>query len=283
MSQSADDLLKAWNEAAQHWETYREEMAFIFAPITGAMIDEAGLQPGMTVLDVAGGVGEPGLTIASTVAPSGSVLCTDAAPEMVAAAQREANRRGLTNIAFKQCPADNLPFPADSFDVVVCRLGAFFFPDPIRAFREMLRVTRSGGKIVLAVWKGKENNPYFSAVSDVVDRYVTAQANDPDAPGPFRFSDPGLMATLLARAGAERVRERVFEFRLVASMTVGRFWEMRSETSDSLRSRLATLPAEDRKRLDSEMTDALKRYFSGTEMNMPGAVWIVSGLKQGRI
>jgi SAM-dependent methyltransferase len=281
MPQTPEETLRAWAETAQYWEKYRDQMAFIFAPITGAMFDEAQLRPGMTVLDVAGGAGEPSLTIAKAVAPGGSVVCTDAVAEMVGAAQREAARRGLTNIAFNQCPADSLPFPGGSFDLVVSRLGAFFFPDPIRAFREMLRVTRAAGRIVLAVWKAKENNPYFSVVSDVVSRHFPTLPDEPDALGPFRFSEPGLLATLLSRAGATRVREQVFDFRLAAALTLDEFWKLRSETSESLRSKLRVVSAGECERFESEAKAAFEPYFSGNSMNMPGAVWIVSGLRQG--
>src|SRR6202022_885623 len=137
---------------------------------------------GDAVLDVAGGAGEPSLTIAETVGPTGSVTCTDAVAEMGAVAESEAQRRGITNITFQQCSADALPFDNKTFDTVVSRLGIMFFPDPLAALREMLRVTKHEGVIALAVWHKTELNPFFHLVSNVVARYFAAAApTDPNA------------------------------------------------------------------------------------------------------
>src|SRR5437763_83182 len=124
----------------------------MFQPVTESLIKEADLTEGDAVLDVAGGSGEPSLTIAETVGPTGSVTYTDAVAEMVTAAESEAQRRGLTNVTFRQCAADSLPFEDNSFDAVVCRLGIMFFPDPLAGLREMLRVTKRWARLSLAGW-----------------------------------------------------------------------------------------------------------------------------------
>src|SRR5713226_303325 len=98
----------------------------MFAPLTSALIEDAGIVRGQSVLDIAGDPGEPSLTIAETVGPAGFVTCTDAVAEMVAAARSEADRRALKNIEFRRCIGDSLPFPSNSFDAVVSRLGAMF-------------------------------------------------------------------------------------------------------------------------------------------------------------
>src|SRR2546422_6578671 len=99
---------------------------------------------------------------------------------MVTAAQSEAKRRGLTNVAFRQCAADSLPFENNSFDAVVCRLGIIFFHDPLAALREMLRVTKREGAISLAVWGKSELNPFSYAITDVVAHYFAATPSDPN-------------------------------------------------------------------------------------------------------
>src|SRR6185369_996315 len=190
---------------------------------------------GQTVLDVAGGAGEPSLTIATVVGPTGSVTCTDAVAEMVAAARSEAQRRGLTNVQFQQCTADSLPFPSDSFDVTVSRLGAMFFADPVASLREMLRVTRPGGVLALAVWHKSELNPFCYLVSGVIDNHIAPAVADPDAPSAFRFAEEGKLANVMTAAGAIDVEERVFRFNLEAPLSASEFWTLRSQTSDTLR------------------------------------------------
>ncbi len=127
-----DEVLREWRESAFYWQKHADTIRTMFGPVTQALIDDAQIMEGEDVLDVAGGAGEPSLTIAETVGPTGSVTYTDAAQEMVAAAETEAQRRGLTNLTFKQCSAQSLPFESQSFDAVVCRLGVMFFPDTCR-------------------------------------------------------------------------------------------------------------------------------------------------------
>jgi len=119
----------------------------MFGPLTQALIEEAGIGAGQSVLDVAGGAGEPSLTIARVVGLAGFVMCTDAVAEMVEAAERAAQRLGIKNMRFQQATDDSLPFDSDSFDTVISRLGVMFFPDALAALREMLRVLKPGGTI----------------------------------------------------------------------------------------------------------------------------------------
>ena len=166
------ESLREWRDSAKYWERYAQTIQTMFAPVTAALIEEAGIIEGDTVLDVAGGPGEPSLTIAEKVGPAGSVRCTDAVAEMVAAAESEAARRGVKNIQFQQCQADSLPFEDNSFDAAVSRLGVMFFPDPVAALREMLRVTKTEGTVSFAVWHESSANPFAYIVTDVVSRYM---------------------------------------------------------------------------------------------------------------
>ena len=101
---------------------------------------------------------------------------------MVAAAESEAGRRGVKNIQFQQCQADSLPFENNSFDAAVSRLGVMFFPDPVAALREMLRVTKTEGTLSFAVWHESNANPFAYIVTDVVSRHMKTQPADPDGP-----------------------------------------------------------------------------------------------------
>ena len=74
-----DGVLREWRESAFYWHKHADTIRTMFAPVTQALIDDATIMEGETVLDVAGGAGEPSLTIAETVGPSGSVTYTDAA------------------------------------------------------------------------------------------------------------------------------------------------------------------------------------------------------------
>ncbi|HEX2269759.1 MAG TPA: class I SAM-dependent methyltransferase, partial [Pyrinomonadaceae bacterium] len=201
----SEDTLREWNETAKYWTRHRHTIRSMFAPLTRALIEQAGIVHGQSVLDVAGGAGEPSLTIAETVGAQGSVMCTDPIAEMLAAAEADAHDRGLTNVQFRTCAADALPFADDVFDVVVSRLGAMFFPDPLAALKEMLRVTKPGGRVALAVWHKSELNPFCYIVTDVVSRHVASPPAEPDAPNAFRFAEEGKLSGILENAGGTNV------------------------------------------------------------------------------
>src|SRR5258708_29210077 len=91
---------------------------------------------------------------------------------MVAAARRAADHLALSNTQFDVAFPDDLPFPADTFDAVVSRFGVMFFPFPVNAVREMLRVLKPGRKLALVVWHLAEGHPFLHTLSRVIEQYV---------------------------------------------------------------------------------------------------------------
>ena len=273
------EILREWSANAAAWREHSATIRTMLAPVTAAMIEDAGISVGQSVLDVAGGPGEPSLTIAEVVGPTGSVMCTDAVAGMVATAEAEAKRRGLTNVTFRPCVADSLPFADDSFDVTVSRLGAMFFPDVVAGVREMLRVTKSQGALCFVVWGPSEANPFTSSVTKVMQRYVEMPPAEPDAPGAFRFSAPGKFAQLLAEAGATSVRERELNFRIEAPISAEQYWRLRSETSGTLREKLEKLSGDVVKRASVEVQQVVREFFPNGRMSFPAQMFVISGRK----
>jgi SAM-dependent methyltransferase len=278
-SEKPVEMLDCWRDNAKYWTRYSDTIAGMFTPLTEAMIERAGIHEGQSVLDVAAGAGEPSLTIAERVGPNGSVTCTDAIAEMVEAARHEADRRGLKNVRFQQCTADSLPFPENSFDAVVSRLGVMFFRDSVLSMREMLRVVRPGGSLTFAVWYKSEVNPFCYLVSGVMEEHVKAPAPDPDAPNAFRFAEEGKLAGVMKEAGAIDVREEVVKFNLEAPLSALEFWTMRSQTSDTLREKLAKLPATEQAQIADEVQQAVKEFFPDNQMKFPTQMLIATGKK----
>jgi ubiquinone/menaquinone biosynthesis C-methylase UbiE len=271
--------LDAWQDSARYWDKYRVLIAQMFAPLTSALVEEARIGIGQKVLDIGGGSGEPSLTIAEIVGPTGSVVYTDPVAGMVETAQAEAGRRDLTNIQFKQCSGDDLPFADGTFDVAVGRLSAMFFVNPIVALREALRVIRNDGYLSFAVWGPKEANPFFWTVTDMVDRFVESPKEDPDAPDAFRFAIPGKLAGILEKAGAENVVERLLNFQIQEKILFEQFWQLRTEMSESLREKMAGLTPAQLPTVKQAAADATQRYFVNGQMSFPAEALIVGGRK----
>jgi SAM-dependent methyltransferase len=272
-------VIDRWNGAAPFWEKHRETIRQMFAPVTQALIEDAGIARGQTVLDVATGPGEPALGIAAVVGPEGKIVGIDPVPEMVAAAQRSANRGGFRNTQFDVAFADNLPLPADSFDAVVNRFGVMFVRSPVDAVREMLRVLRPGRKLALAVWHRPESNPFFYTLSQVIERYIDSPPLDPDAPEAFRFAAPGRLRDVLGEAGAIALFERLLTFTIDAPLSVEDFWALRIEISEKLREKIAALSPKQLSKAKREALEAMGEYSTTRGMRFPAQVLIVSGTK----
>ncbi|MGA3213191.1 MAG: methyltransferase domain-containing protein [Terriglobales bacterium] len=278
--QPDQEVINQWYGVAPYWEKHREVIRQMFAPVTLALVEEARISSGQAVLDVATGPGEPALTIASLVGAGGRVCGIDPVPEMVAAAHRAADRLGFRNVQFEVALADHLPFPDDTFDAVISRFGVMFFPSPVDGVREMLRVLKPGRRLALAAWHFKDSNPFFHILSRVIDRHVDSPPPSPDAPDAFRFADPGKLLRILGKAGATTPSERLLQFDLKAPVSLEDFWILRSEISDSLRQKLATLSPEQTAEVRRQAIEALREYSTDRGMSLPAEVLIVSGTKK---
>jgi SAM-dependent methyltransferase len=277
--QPDQQVINRWAGSAPFWEKHREIIRQMFAPITDALVVEAQIASRQSVLDIATGPGEPALSIAYLVGPQGKIVGVDPIDEMVAAARREANRLELKNVQFDVAFADHLPFPNDTFDAVISRFGVMFFPSPVEAIREMLRVLKPGHKMALAVWPPAERNPFHYLLSRIVDRYVAPAPPEPDARDAFRFATPGKLLKILHEARVSAPTERLFQFTMRASISVEDFFALRLEVSEKLREKFSMLSPQQKIELKREALGALSQYSTGSKIRLPAEVLILSGAK----
>ena len=138
------DLVRAqWGAVA---ERYGAGWSHASGPDLAWMVEAAAPLPTDRAIDLGSGAGHAGLALAPHVA---RVDAIDPTPEMHAVAARLAAERGITNVFASLATADALPFPDATFDIAISRFSIHHWPDPARAFREVARVLRPGGRIVL--------------------------------------------------------------------------------------------------------------------------------------
>src|SRR6187551_1741586 len=128
LEQIREQQKASWNKFSPGWKKWDDLMMDFLQPMGNEIIKSLHLKSDDTVLDIAAGTGEPGLTIA-TLVKNGKVVITDLAEDMLEIARENAAHRGITNIETIACDVCELPFPDNSFDAISCRFGFMFFPD----------------------------------------------------------------------------------------------------------------------------------------------------------
>jgi ubiquinone/menaquinone biosynthesis C-methylase UbiE len=179
----------------------------IFAPWAGDLVETATLLPGERMLDVACGTGIVARIAARKLGNTGSVTGLDASAPMLAAARAAATAEGVV-VEWREGSAVELPFADAAFDVVLSQQGLQFFPDKPSALREMNRVLRPGGRLVLSVWGPIERSPGFAVLAEALTRHVSPAAGGLLASGPFGLGDAEELRALIAGADFKDITVR---------------------------------------------------------------------------
>jgi ubiquinone/menaquinone biosynthesis C-methylase UbiE len=196
------------------------------------------------VLDVATGAGATALALAPRVR---LVVAHDLTPSMAARARRSAQERGLGNVHAVLSPAERLPFAEERFDLVTCRTASHHFDDVGAAVREMRRVVRPGGRVVLVDQVAAED-PALRALQHDLEVLHDATHRRTYTPAEWRstFEDAGLV-DVETSGGVEARLSELPEGTNVAD------WCLRSRTPPEaereIRRRLAEASAADREAL----------------------------------
>jgi SAM-dependent methyltransferase len=274
-----EKLRQEWTDeqTVAAWRKWHTQLSAFSRGATDAVLEAAQLRPGMKVLDLASGVGDPALAIAEAVGPSGHVTATDLGPRMIGYAEELARAKGLRNIEFRVADVEALSFPDRSFDVVSCRFGVMFFPEQVKAFRECRRVLKSGGRVSFVAW-GKREQLFLTATIGVLMKYVEAPPPDPDAPHAFMFGERGLLESRLKAAGFADVREEV---RTVIGRWDGSpedYWQQFTEVAAPFRPLIAELTPETRAKAEREIFAGLRKFSGDKILTMPLEIVIGTGV-----
>jgi len=260
--------------AAEKWKAKSAAMG---RGVTEALVEYARPKPGMQVLDLACGTGEPGISLASRVGPEGRVTALDLSADLLEIADGRARQRGLTNFSTCQSDAHNLPFPENSFDLVACRFGVMFFTDVRNALAEIHRVLKPGGRCCFVAW-GPFEQPYWSSTMGVVHAHVGGTLMSAGGPDMFRFSRPGSLSAELRRAGLEAEEEtRTVPWTWPGSAE--EVWDYAQSVSTPFRPLLERVPKDKWPAINTEAQAAISKYVDGDSVKFGAVVVLAAGRK----
>lgn len=274
-----EQVRQDWTRVASAWRKWNPQFVVQSRAATEAMVQAAQVKPGLRVLDLASGTGEPALTLATLVGSDGHVTATDLVPEMLAVAEENARQERLTNISFRQADAEALPFSDQAFDAVTCRFGVMFFPNVRQALRQIRRVLKPGGRATFIAWGPAEQNPPWRVPQEILRKYVSIPPPEPGAPNPFKFAQAGTLSAALRESGLRSVWE---EYRTIPWPWMGsvqQFWENQKEARSPIRPLVERLAPEQRVQVEAEVIEAIREYYDGQQVNFTAVIVVASGVR----
>ena len=160
-------------------------------------------QEGQRVLDIGCGLGDTTQQIAALVGPEGEAVGVDAAENFIEMATSEAAEAGVENARFlvADVQTDDLGGP---YDMAFSRMGTMFFISPVAAMRNVCKSLVPGGKLVMVVWRRREDNLWMYRAQQIVEGMVQKpeEYDEPTCgPGPFSMAGADTTSDILVHAG----------------------------------------------------------------------------------
>ena len=259
-------------------EKWKAKSAAMGQPVTDALVEYAQPAPGMHVLDLASGTGEPAISLASRVGAQGHVTALDLSADLLEIAAQRALARGFNHFTTQQADAHSLPFPDSSFDLATSLFGVMFFRDPGLAFGELRRVLRPGARACFLAW-GSFDQPYWQSMMGVVHLRAGGPLLQPGGPDPFKFAAPGSLSEVLRSAGFNAIEEETKTLPWTWPGSVEEVWEQAQAVAVPFRPMLERVPAEKWPEINAEVHAAVREYSDGEKIAFGVSVVLASGKK----
>ena len=186
-----------WDKASGYYEAYWQKQLY---PAQQKLLQLANIKDGDKIIDIACGTGLVSFPAAELAGEKGFVLANDISDKMVEAGTAIAKERDLSNISFQRMDAEELTVEDDSYNIALCALGLMYFPDPLKAMKEMYRSLKPGGHAVVAVW-GQRKKCGWAEVFEIVDRRVASEV----CPMFFNLGNEGTLQKYMSAGGFKNI------------------------------------------------------------------------------
>lgn len=268
-----------WNgEGSTPWIRTQAERDESLAPLGELARTPLGLVAGQRVLDIGCGCGGTSFELAEQVGAEGYVLGLDISEPMLELAEQRRQQLGLNNVRFAAGDATDTAFPGAPFDAVYSRFGVMFFADPVKAFVNMRKALKTGGRIAFVAWRPVDENPWVNLSRQVVLRHIPAPPAQPaDAPGQFSFGDRARVERILREAGLAgiEIAPRDLPFRVTAGTDMDT--ALKAVTTRGPAGRLlADVDETVLERIQKELEPLIAPHLGPQGLMLDSAVWVVT-------
>lgn len=267
-----------WNKDGAAWRRWSPTLDRWYGGATRKMLDLAGLEPGHHVLDVAAGAGEPAVSAAERVGPSGHVLATDLSEGIVALAAEVARERGLEQVETRAMDGEKLELPDASFDAVLCRLGLMYMPHPLTALGEWRRVLRPGGRVSVVVFSTPARNDWGAIPASIIRGRAGLEPPLSGQPGPFALGARGALEDLFRQAGYESPEVHAVPVPL-RMRDASEYVRLAREAFGAFNAMMAHLPLRERESAWNEVESAMRGFESEDGFEVHGECLVGAATK----
>jgi ubiquinone/menaquinone biosynthesis C-methylase UbiE len=274
-----DALRRMWASVAPSWSQHATYVDARGAAVAQAMLDAAGVRAGDHVLELACGPGGVGISAAERVGPTGSVVLSDVTAEMTSVAAARATALELTNVTTCELDLEHIDQTDCSHDVVLCREGLMLVPEPARAFREIRRVLRPGGRAAVAVWGPQERNPWLGVLFDAISSHIGVPVPPPGIPGPFSLADTETLTALMVDANFADIAVAAISTPLRVT-SFEEWWTTVPSLAGPIAGIIASLPQEAADAIGAGAHQGLEGFISPNGYELPGLSLVASGTRR---
>lgn len=264
------DQRQSWDAAAPAWERWADRIDESSRDVSLTLLELARIQSSHRLLDIASGTGEPALTAALHVGPTGSVVATDQSSRMLTVARSRAAAQGLQNLEFQEADAEALDFPEGSFDAATCRFGLMFLPDLAGSLQRIHRFLRPGGWFAAAIWDVPPRVPMIGVAMNLATEMLEVPPPPPGVPSLFSLSPPGVLEQAFTASGFANVQAQ--DARLDIEFPSGEeYTGFVLDTAAALTAILERQPADRQKEFRQNLAQAASQYATAS-----GAIHMVN-------
>ena len=267
-----------WNKDGAAWRRWNPTLDRWYGGATRQMLGLARIQPNQRILDIAAGAGEPAVSAAERVGAGGCVLATDISERIVELALQVPQERGLEQIEARAMDGEKLALPDAGFDVVLCRLGLMYMPQPVTALREWRRALKTGGRVAVLVFSTPDRIPWGAMPASIIRRRAQRSAPAQGQPGPFSLGSPGVLQDVFRDAGFADAEVHAVSVPHRATRAA-EYVRVAREAFGAFNAMMAHLPAAERDSVWNEVEDAMRHFESPDGFEVPGECLVGAATK----
>jgi ubiquinone/menaquinone biosynthesis C-methylase UbiE len=237
----------------------------MFTPLAHLLLDHAKINEGDSILDIACGPGTVANVAAKRTGNKGRVMGLDISPAMLNVAKSKTPSDGSATIEYLESPAYPLQAEDDAFDVAVCQQGLQFFPEKVDALKEMLRITKTSGRIAVAVWGPIEKCELFFQLYSAMAESIPSEIAE-ILKAPFYLHKIEEVFELAKEAGFKNADVKTVSFPLVFEQ--GMEQASRVLEAAPFFPQIKALPQKDQDALEQSIRSRLEPFLKGDEIHV---------------